>query len=131
MWDEGALGDEAHRFGAYLLGFNPPGSSVRLYVAAMHALDLAIPDVDRNLLAFINRHGWSIGFVDAGLAFRRPSSVIRTKLLTMSAILEVTPELANVFLPAFQPRPYAGYAAFVAIRAACKAAVGTLLVAWI
>jgi hypothetical protein len=131
MGIDGGVRDEARRFGAYLLSFDPPDGAVQLYVTAMNALDLAIPDADRRLLAYMVRHRWSIGFVDAGLALRRPSSAIRTKLLTMSAILEATPELADLFLPAPQRLPYAGYAAFVAIRAACKAAVGTLLVTWI
>lgn len=128
---EAALRDEGRGFGAYLLGFDPPEASVRLYVAAMNALDLAIPEQDRSLLSYVNRHAWSIGFVDSGLALRRPSSAIRTKLLTMSAILEATPELADVFLPSPRPILYAGYAALVAFRAACKAAIGVVLVSWI
>lgn len=106
-------------------------ASLDLYVAAMDALALDIPEEDRALLAFVSRHTWSMGLVDAGLALRRPSSVIRTKLLVMSAILETNPELSDAFLPVRRHVLYAVYAAFVAVRAACKAAVGAVLVAWI
>lgn len=128
---EAAVRDEGRRFGAYLLGVDPPEASVRLYIAAMNALDLAVPVKDQRLLSFVARHRWSIGFVDGGLALLRPSSVMRTKLLTMSAILETNPELASLFLPVHRRIWYVGYAAFVAFRAAAKAAIGIPLVIWI
>jgi hypothetical protein len=79
----------------------------------------------------MGRHRWSIGFVDAGLAVSRPDSVVRTRLLVLSAILEASPELADMFLPTPKPAIYAAYAALVGLRAALKAAIGLVLVRWI
>jgi hypothetical protein len=128
---EAALRREAIRFSAYLVGIEPPEESVHLYLQAMSALDLSVTDTDRRLLRFTSRHQWSIGFVDAALALVRSNSVIRKKLLVLSAILEATPQFADLFLPVPRSRIYGGYVVFIAARAAFKAAIGILLVRWI
>ena len=53
-------------------------------------------------------------------------SVLRWKLMAMSAILEATPDFADTFLP--QPRApwYVVYIGFVALRAALKGAIGVV-----
>jgi hypothetical protein len=126
-----ALRLEARRFGAYLLGVEPPDATVDLYVQAVEILGLVGSDKDRRLLQFMARHPWCIGLVDAGLALRRPDSTVRARLLVLSALLEARPELADRFLPAPQRAVYVGYAAIVGLRAVIKAAGGLVLVGWI
>ena len=46
------------------------------------------------------RHVWALGPLDAISALRRPKSILRAKLLLMSAILEARPEFSEKFLPA-------------------------------
>ena len=128
---EAALRLEARQFGAYLVGIEPPEELVHRYLQAMSVLDLPVTDKDRRLLRFTNRHRWSIGFVDGALALTRPSSVIRKKLLVLTAILEATPQFADVFLPVPRRWIYGAYVMFIAVRAAFKAAIGILLIIWI
>ncbi len=119
---------EAARFGAYLVGEPLSPHLVDRYVRAMSALDLSVDDRDSRLLRRMVRHPWSIGFIDGGLALRRPRSVVRTKLLVMSAILEATPEYADKYLPTGRSPLYLLYAGLVAIRAGCRGLVGAVLV---
>lgn len=128
MSDQVAWDEEAKRFGAYLIGKPPAPNLVNRYVRAMGALDLPVSDREQRLLRRMVRHPWSIGFIDGGLALRRPRSVIRTKLLVLSAILEATPEHAADYLPVGRSPLYLVYAGFVAVRAGIKGLIGIFLV---
>lgn len=122
------LRGEGECFGRYLIGESVPAVLVERYVSAMGSMGLVAEARDRRLLALVERHPGLLGVVDGGLALRRPGSVIRTKLLVMSAILEATPDYASAFLPTRRSRIYLVYAAFVGVRAAFKGLIGAVLV---
>jgi hypothetical protein len=128
MTPDDSLRDEGTRFGRYLLGEGVPAVLVERYVAAMRSMDLVAGGRDRRLLGLVTRHPRLLGIVDGGLALRRPGSVIRTKLLVMSAILEATPEFASSFLPVRRSRFYFVRAALVCVRAGCKGLIGAVVV---
>lgn len=122
------LRDEGERFGRYLNGDSVNSVLVERYVTAMLAMGLVAEGRDRRLLRFVEVHPSWLGVVDGGLALRRPRSVIRTKLLVMSAILEATPDNSSAFLPVRRSRLYVFQALYVGFRAACKGAAGAILV---
>lgn len=128
MTNDPAWRDEAERFGAYLAGTTPPAPLIDRYVAAMAATRLQVDRRDQRLLRFVRRHPWSIGFVDGGLALRRPGSAVRAKLLVMTAILEATPDYAPDFLPTARGPLFALYVAFVGLRAGARGIVGSILI---
>lgn len=130
MADE-MLRHEGERFGRYLIGDSVPPALVERYVSAMGSMHLVAEGRDRRLLGLVERHPRLLGLVDGGLALRRPDSVIRTKLLVMSAILEATPDYASAFLPTRRSRIYVVYAGLVGVRAGCKGLVGAVLVSLI
>jgi hypothetical protein len=128
MTPDDVFRDEGERFGRYLIGDSVPPVLVERYVSAMGSMHLVAEGRDRRLLGLVERHPRLLGLVDGGLALRRPGSVIRTKLLVMSAILEATPDYTSAFLPTRRSRIYVVYAAFVGVRAGCKGLIGALLV---
>ena len=129
--DEAIWLAEGRRFGAYLLRKPPSELLVARYAAAMEVLHPHVNQSDGRLLRLVQDHVQVLSLVDSGLALVRPDSVIRTKLLVMSAILEATPEHADSFLPVGRSTGYVPYAAYVGLRAGLKGVIGALLVRWI
>jgi hypothetical protein len=51
------------------------------------------------VLAWVRRHPWSVGPLDAACGLARPGGALRNRVLLMAAVLETTPEFADDFLP--------------------------------
>ena len=118
---EAELDAEAVTFARYLVGRTPPPELVARYREANAALFAAsVPPIDSALVAFVRRHPWSVGLFDAAVGLRRPGSLLRNKILVMTAILETSPAFADEFLT----RPV--HPVVLALRVA---ALGTLAVA--
>ena len=97
---ETALETEARIFGRYLVGRDPGDALVARYVAACGTHFAAPPPADEAaVLAWIRRHPWSVGLLDAASGLLRPGGTLRNRILLMAAILESTPEFADHFLP--------------------------------
>lgn len=129
MPDSGVAEHEAHVLGRYLVGHVPPPELIARYVAAGQTL-FAAPQApaDEATVAFACRHPWSLPFLDAAAALRRPGGLLRGKLLVMSAVLEASPTYADTFLPRTPGR--AALAAQLAFHGTCavvQAVVGLLL----
>jgi hypothetical protein len=92
--------EEARVFARYLVRTAPPAGAVERYADAVARL-FPEPDAarDRALLAFVRRHPWSVGCLDAATALVARDSRLRQRLLVMAAVLETTPEGAEEFLP--------------------------------
>jgi hypothetical protein len=92
--------EEAAIFARYLVRGVAPADVVARYRDAVMRL---FPDPethrDRALLAFVRRHPWSVGCLDAAAALVARDSRLRQRLLVMAALLETTPEGAGEFLP--------------------------------
>jgi hypothetical protein len=92
--------EEAAIFARYLVRSAPPTDVVVRYREAVRRL---FPEGDgardRALLAFVGRHPWSVGCLDAAAAFVAPGSRLRQRILVMAALLETTPDGAAEFLP--------------------------------
>lgn len=119
---------EAELFGRYLAKDTPSKKIIALYEKAMDRTVGKVSVSDARALAFVCRHSWAIGFVDAGLAIVRPQSEVRRRLYVMFSILEATPEYAMQFLPQDQPWWYIFVVAWAGVKAAAKALLGIALV---
>lgn len=95
-----AAEQEAAIFTRYLVGRPPPPVLVARYVEGNATLFAAVTDVREDaVVAFVRRHPWSVGLLDAAAGLVRPSGLLRGKILLMGAILETAPEFADEFLP--------------------------------
>ena len=87
------LRTEAIVFGKYLVDRVPAEALIDRYCRANEELfaaaadDPADPDV-----AFAREHPWAIAMLDAAAGLRGGESLLRKKLLVMTAIVETTPE---------------------------------------
>ena len=123
---------EAVWFARYLIEAVPSEAMVDRYVRG-NAKVLHEPPTadDASVLAFVHRHPWSLGLLDAGTAFRRDAPLLRRKLVVMMAILEATP----TYIAETAPVEGAGIPVIVwrlgraGAKAAVKLAVGTALAA--
>jgi hypothetical protein len=122
---------EAEIFGRYLLGGKTPDEkSISLYVHAMHLRPASPIGKDEKVLKFILKNPRTIGMIDGALAFSKKKSVIRRKILFMSAILETRPEYADLFLQKERSWFYNIYIFWVGFRAVMKAMAGKLILAF-
>ena len=129
MPDDSVLEAEARIFGRYLVGRTPTPEVALRYRDACRALWPGPPAPgDARRLAFVRRHPWSVGPLDAAAALLDPGGQLRSKVLVTAAILETTTAHADDFLPRTLPLP----ALFVRLAVSGTAAValavlGTLL----
>lgn len=85
---------EAVGFGRYLIGRDPSPDLIERYVRANETL---FPGAhDDAVLAYARRHPWSVAMLDTAEGLRDGGgSLLRKKLLVMTAIVETTPELVD------------------------------------
>ena len=98
--DDDGFQAEALIFARYLVGRVPAAEVVARYRDACRALwpDAPAP-ADGRRLAFVRRHPWSVGPLDAAAALLDPAGRLRSKVLVMAALLETTTQHADDFLP--------------------------------
>ena len=122
---------EAEIFGKYLLnGKIPDAKSISLYVDAMNMKPVSAIGKDEKILKFILRNPRFIGMIDGALAFSKRKSIVRRKILFMSAILETRPEYAQLFLQKERSWFYNIYIFWVGFRAILKAIGGKIILAF-
>lgn len=98
--DDHVLEAEARIFARYLVGRPPAPEVVARYREASRALWPDAPGPgDAERLAFVRRHPWSVGPIDAAAALLDPGGQLRCKVLVTAAILETTTAHAEDFLP--------------------------------
>jgi hypothetical protein len=91
---------EARLFARYLVGRVPPADLVERYRDASRTIwNGGTPPAEDALLTFVRRHPWAVGPLDAATSLLRPGGLLRSKILTMAAILEASPAFADDFLP--------------------------------
>jgi hypothetical protein len=113
-----ALDAEALMLTRYLVGTTPSPDLIERYREANRTLWTAPPPpFEAGLVAFVRRHPWSLGCLDAAAALRQPAGRLRGKVLVMSAVLETSPALADEFLPRSVP------AGMLVVRLAAAGAV--------
>ncbi len=120
-------------FGRYLIGNEPGEALVERYCRANTELFVGEATAeDEAVLAFARRHPWSIPMLDAGSGLWGGESLLRKKLLVMTAIVETTRELAGRFeqrgigIPRLALR-----LGVTGARTAFHAATGLALAAWV
>jgi hypothetical protein len=92
---------ELERMARYLVGRRPSAALLaRCDEAAGHLFSPPADPADAALLAFVRRHPWSLGPLDAAAALARPRGELRSRFLVVAAVLEASPEGAADFLPA-------------------------------
>jgi hypothetical protein len=91
---------EARVFSRYLVGRVADAPLRARYAEAVRTL-LPMPGSARDeaILAFVQRHPWSVSLLDAACGLVAPSARLREKLLVMAAVLEASPDFADEFLP--------------------------------
>lgn len=119
---------EAEVFGRYLLGGKSPNAkSISLYIEAMTLRPASAIGRDEKILRFVLKNPRVIGMIDGALAFSKKKSIVRRKILFMSAILETQPEYAELFLPQERGWFYNVYIFWVGFRAVMKAIGGKMI----
>ena len=127
--DTDALIHECRMITHYLLGQSPSPEIIQRYIEATSTLiPERIPPSDIATVNFVQRHPWSLPYLDAASALLRPQSVLRSKILLMMAVLEATPQFTDAFIPEFFSIPQflwrmAGYG----ISSALKVTIGILV----
>lgn len=121
--------DEARTLARYLIGCDADAACIQLYARAAGELRREDDVRDRKILAFALRHPWALGPLDAISALRRPKSILRAKLLLMSAILEARPEFSEKFLPADHSGMERAALLYYAARAVVRTLAGFALLA--
>jgi hypothetical protein len=122
---------EACLLAKYMVGRAPSRDFIDRYREANGVL-LGQPVCDRDaaLVTFARRHPWSIPFLDAACGLLRPRSLLRMKILIMSAVLEASPEFADEFLPRDTGRAKLVFSLGVlGLAAVTRTVLGTLLYA--
>jgi hypothetical protein len=99
------LRSEAILFGRHLVGRDPSEELVARYVRANETLGLGAAR-DRETLEFACRHPWAIAPLDAAAGILGSNSLLRKKLLLMTAIVETTPELVDRTQPTALSLPH-------------------------
>ena len=127
--DTWALSQEGAAIARYLVGSAPPAPILERYVQAHTALFPDVPSPsDRSLVVFIRRHPWALPYLDGAMGLLRPHGLLRNKILLMLALLETTPEFADLFFPE-RASPGSALARIpgCGLRAAVSALVGLVL----
>jgi hypothetical protein len=97
---EPRLEQEARVFGRYLVDATPAPDVVARYRDAVSTLwPSPPPPRDAALLAFVRRHPWSVGPLDAAAGLVDRGGQLRSRILLAGAILETTTTHADDFLP--------------------------------
>jgi hypothetical protein len=99
------LRTEAILFGRYLVDRVPSEELIERYVRANEVLGLGSSE-DHEMLDFARRNPWSIAMLDAAAGVLGGSSLLRKKLLVMTAIVETTPELVDHTQPSALGLPH-------------------------
>jgi len=122
------LRTEAHVFGRYLVGERLSEALVERYRAANQTL--AAVQGDDEIVAYARRHPWAVPLLDAAAGLTAASSLLRKKLLVMTAIVETTPELIAKTEPRAVGLPQLTVRLGIAgVRTALEVALGLALAA--
>lgn len=119
------LKHEAQLFTYYLIGRDANRKAVQLYKST--ANDKLDP-TDQKLLDYMKAHPWSIGLIDAGLVFYKPSSRARRRIYLMLAILETNIEYSDLFLAKKRSPLYLLVVGVAGFRAITRAILGVVLI---
>jgi hypothetical protein len=91
-----ALTAEGALFARYLRGKPASQTALERYEAGCEALFAEPPSPeDEAISRFLERHPWTLPWLDAATALLRPQALLRKKLLLLLAILETLPENAQ------------------------------------
>jgi hypothetical protein len=132
--DVADLRREAGWFARYLIDAEPSAALVERYVRAnAKVLHDAPTPADEAVLAFVHKHPWSVGWLDAGTAFMREAPLLRRKLIVMMAIVEATPDHIDRTAPVEDAGlpTLAWQLGRAGAKAAIKLVAGTALAAWV
>ena len=127
--DRDALIHECRTITHYLLGQAPDPELIERYIEAnITLIREEIPPSDKATVNFVQRHPWSLPYLDAASAFLRPQSVLRSKILLMVALLEATPQFTDIFIPeSFSIPQFLWRMAGYGISSAVKVSIGILV----
>jgi nucleoside-diphosphate-sugar epimerase len=126
-YDQGVL-REAEFMTRYLLGVGCSHELKVRYAEAIEQLKIELHMEERRLWRIINRYPFLLCIIDGGLALLKPHGGIRRKIYTMLAILEASPEHADLFLPERCTRLHMLTLVGVGLRAGLVAVAGVLFI---
>ncbi len=90
---------EANLISKYLIGCEVNEKEIELYSTAMKKLEVNLNEREIKIWNFILNNAWSLGSLDAVLAFKNPEGAIRKKIFVMLAVLEANTMHTKKFLP--------------------------------
>jgi nucleoside-diphosphate-sugar epimerase len=119
---------EADFMTRYLLGVCCSHELKIRYAQAIERLKIELDLEERRLWRIVNRYPFLLRIIDGGSALLKRHGGIRRKIYTMLAILEASPEHADLFLPKAYTGLYLLGLVGAGIRAGVSAAAGVLLI---
>lgn len=125
------LEQEAKTLTNYLTGTIPSAHVSQLYSTALQAnTPTDISTGEQKAMRFAFRHPRFLGAIDGALALTNPNAELRRRIYYMFAILETTPEHAEIFLSRRANYPIALIGAtIIALRAVLRIITGLVILA--
>jgi hypothetical protein len=100
---------------------------LKLYEQALQTIPFQFSKKEARIWNFCMKHQWSLGLIDAGLAFGQTYHPVRKRIYIMLAILETQPAYNDCFLPKERSVMYNFYIFFCLIKASFKMVAGKIL----
>jgi hypothetical protein len=119
---------EANILGRYLIKRAPHEAAVSLYIEALGVKPCAMSEREHKRLAFVRRHPWALGLVDAGLAVVDSTSEVRRRIYIMFSILESMPHHHDQFLPVRRKWWFLFAVGLTSVIGVGKTIIGSMLV---
>jgi hypothetical protein len=119
---------EAEILGRYLVKRPLDEPAVSLYVNAVRNTAGVLNERERKRLAFVRRHPWALGLVDAGLNLVDSPAEVRHRIYLMFSILEASPGYHDRFLPVRRRWWFSIAVGATLIAAVARTIVGAIVV---
>ncbi len=121
---------EAFIYSRYLCGNDPSNEVISCYESFVHKAAFEAGK-EKCLQNFIVTFPFILPVLDAALAFFRPRSIVRKKLLLMFALLECQPEHADKFMPGTDQNRGGVYLFFTGTWAIVKLMAGSIFLVFL
>jgi hypothetical protein len=97
------------------------------YATSVNQLNLKLNTKEERILNLILRYDCLVPFIDGGMAFLYPESVIRKRILLMSALIETETQYTELFIRQRQNNFSMFKILFRGALAICKGLLGVIL----
>lgn len=121
------LSSEVDVFAKYLVNKDVSKEIAERYVSSISQNTVELSPVEKRTLYFVNKHSWSIKFIDSVHGLRQPHSELRRRLYILLATLEADPNSTELFLPKERKKIYSVFVIWSGFKGGIKAVLGSIL----